>query len=135
MHDRLILEAWHSTLGTASAKAGELSRAERQIRLPVKLGGCGLTSQARIADAACVGCSAPQHTPGVAGAILKPSQLEAQACDAHTRPSHAHQCDSEATSCPHAAQPPSESGPLHGGRSTAPSIDLTRRVLEDCQED
>ena len=41
--------------GEAQANGGEQQRAEAQARLPVRLGGCGLTAQASIADAACVG--------------------------------------------------------------------------------
>eukprot|EP00964_Phaeocystis_antarctica_P035717 scaffold20419_cov69-Phaeocystis_antarctica.AAC.1 len=62
VHDRLITEAWHAIIGTASARPDERNRAERQAQLPVAMGGCGLTPMRRplpaapgIADAACVG--------------------------------------------------------------------------------
>ena len=54
MHDAAIARVWHAVVGTAQATPAERRRAERQARLPVKLGGCGLTAQADIADAACV---------------------------------------------------------------------------------
>ena len=62
VHDKLITEAWHAIIGTASARQDERNRAERQAQLPVAMGGCGLTPMRRplpaapgIADAACVG--------------------------------------------------------------------------------
>ena len=54
-HDYIIARVWHAMVGTAQATQAERNRAERQARLKVKMGGCGLTSQADIADAACVG--------------------------------------------------------------------------------
>ena len=54
-HDAAVARVWHQVVGTAQASPGERSRAERQARLPVRMGGCGLTAQAGIADAACVG--------------------------------------------------------------------------------
>ena len=55
MHDELISVALHKTIGTAAATPAQRARAERQARLPVKMGGLGVTPQAAIADAACVG--------------------------------------------------------------------------------
>eukprot|EP00964_Phaeocystis_antarctica_P148010 scaffold114750_cov86-Phaeocystis_antarctica.AAC.1 len=55
MHDFLVGHAFHSIVGDAQADGGEQQRAEAQARLPVRLGGCGLSKQSSIADAACVG--------------------------------------------------------------------------------
>ena len=55
VHDALIEEAFHRIVGTGQATRGERRRAAEQARLPVGLGGCGLTAQASIAGAACVG--------------------------------------------------------------------------------
>ena len=55
VHDSLVGRAFHLIVGDAQANGGEQQRAEAQARLPVRLGGCGLTAQASIADAACVG--------------------------------------------------------------------------------
>ena len=55
LHDRLVGDALHAILGTGAATPAERSRAARQARLPVKMGGCGLTLQSGILDAACVG--------------------------------------------------------------------------------
>ena len=40
VHDKLITEAWHAIIGTASARQDERNRAERQAQLPVAMGGC-----------------------------------------------------------------------------------------------
>ena len=55
LHDTLIEEAFLKIVHSTTASRAERSRAVRQARLPVRLGGCGLTSQASIAGAACVG--------------------------------------------------------------------------------
>ena len=55
MHDAAIGNAFHGIVGTKLAQPSERRRALQQARLPVRLGGLGLTSQARIAAAACVG--------------------------------------------------------------------------------
>eukprot|EP00966_Prymnesium_polylepis_P144793 3343446-Prymnesium_polylepis.1 len=51
----MIEVAFHSTVGTGLGRHAECSRAAQQARLPVRMGGCGLTSQASISGAACVG--------------------------------------------------------------------------------
>ena len=55
VHDHLIERAFHRVVGTGLGTAGERARALTQARLPVKLGGLGLTSQEAIAPAAVVG--------------------------------------------------------------------------------
>ena len=55
LHDRLIADAFHVIVGSGLAPPDVRNRAARQARLPVKMGGCGLTEQAAIAGAACVG--------------------------------------------------------------------------------
>jgi len=54
-HDELIAEALHAVAASTGATAAERRRAEAQARLPVKMGGLGLTSQVAIAQAARVG--------------------------------------------------------------------------------
>ena len=51
-HDQLIEQAFHDVVGTAQATAAERARAVLQARLPVKMGGLGLTSQVDVAPAA-----------------------------------------------------------------------------------
>ena len=55
LHDGLITQALHVVVGTGMATPGQRSRAERQARLPAKMGGCGIVGQSPIRDAACVG--------------------------------------------------------------------------------
>jgi hypothetical protein len=54
-HDALVEAAFHKIVGTASATHAERSRAVQQARLPVKMGGLGLTAMSDTLDAACVG--------------------------------------------------------------------------------
>ena len=54
-HDALIEAAFHRIVGTGLATPGQSSRAVMQARLPVNMGGMGLTSQSLIADAATIG--------------------------------------------------------------------------------
>ena len=43
VHDSLIIRAFHRIVGTSSGTLGERTRAEAQARLPVRLGGMGLS--------------------------------------------------------------------------------------------
>ena len=54
-HDQLIWEACEAIVGMRQATRAERSRARSQVRLPVKLGGLGLTSMVDIAPAARIG--------------------------------------------------------------------------------
>ena len=54
-HDALIEQAYHRIVADGGATPGERSRAVRQARLPVPIGGLGLTSQSGMSRAACVG--------------------------------------------------------------------------------
>lgn len=54
-HDQLIGQAFHDVVGTQHASPGERARALDQARLPVKMGGLGLTLQSGIAPAARIG--------------------------------------------------------------------------------
>ena len=54
-HDALVEECLFRMLGSTSATATERSRAIQQARLPVKLGGLGLTSMQATQDSAVVG--------------------------------------------------------------------------------
>ena len=54
-HDALVEAALHGIVISAGATHAERSRAVQQARLPVKMGGLGLTSMAETLDAACVG--------------------------------------------------------------------------------
>ena len=94
VHDAAIARVWHEVVGTAQATPAERSRAVRQARLPVKLGGCGLTAQADIADAACVGSWAlifrPMRRlcPQLFGRVeleTAPQQIFAEVREAHAR--------------------------------------------------
>ena len=55
VHDALIARAFHCIVGTAQASEGQRSRAAEQMRLPVRMGGLGVTSQAAIQPAAVIG--------------------------------------------------------------------------------
>ena len=55
VHDELVIEAAMSMLNAGAATASERALAAQQLRLPVRLGGLGLTSMASIAGAAVVG--------------------------------------------------------------------------------
>ena len=48
VHDMLIEDAFHAIVGTAAAAAGERGRAACQARLPVRMGGLGLTRQGTV---------------------------------------------------------------------------------------
>ena len=54
-HDEIIEETWHAMLRTTSASQRERGLAFRQARLPVDMGGMGITSMEEIRDAAWVG--------------------------------------------------------------------------------
>ena len=54
-HDEIIEETWHAMLRTTSASQRERDIAFRQARLPVDMGGMGITSMEEIRDAAWVG--------------------------------------------------------------------------------
>ena len=54
-HDALIEQAYHRIVADGGATPGERSRAVRQARLAVPMGGLGLTSQSGMSRAACVG--------------------------------------------------------------------------------
>ena len=62
-HDRLIASAFHRIVGSEAGSPAQCERALRQARLPVKLGGLGLTSMAAIRRAAWVGTWALVWTP------------------------------------------------------------------------
>ena len=94
VHDAAIASVWHAVVGTAQATPAERRRAERQARLPVKLGGCGLTAQADIADAACIGSWALTWRPmrrlcphlfGAVDITQAPQQVFAELRAAHER--------------------------------------------------
>ena len=53
--DELVSEALCGVFGTTGATAMEVELALMQARLPVKLGGCGMTSMEDIAGPACIG--------------------------------------------------------------------------------
>ena len=55
VHDSLIIRAFHRIVGTSSGTLGERTRAEAQARLPVRLGGMGLSSMASLIAAARIG--------------------------------------------------------------------------------
>ena len=55
LHDALVARLFHSIVGTAAATADESEAAEEQARLPVKMGGLGLTSMLKIRGAAWAG--------------------------------------------------------------------------------
>ena len=63
LHDRLIAGAFHRIVASQSGSHTQRERALRQARLPVKLGGMGLTCQERIRPAAWVGTWALVWTP------------------------------------------------------------------------
>ena len=75
VHDSLIIRAFHRIVGTSGGTLGERTRAEAQARLPVRLGGMGLSSMASLIAAARIGTWAlcwrpmqqllPQHFAGV----------------------------------------------------------------------
>ena len=99
MHDFLIGRAFHSIVGDAHADGGEQQRAEAQARLPVRLGGCGLTKQSSIAEAACVGSWAlvwrpmQQLCPQLFGGVdlaTAPQEAFAELQRAHARLMEAH---------------------------------------------
>jgi hypothetical protein len=54
-HDALVEQAFHRILASTNSSAATAGQAIRQARLPVKMGGAGLTSMQAIAPAACVG--------------------------------------------------------------------------------
>ena len=54
-HDALVEAAFHAIVGTGAATQAERSRAVQQARLPVKMGGLGLSAMGEHLDAACVG--------------------------------------------------------------------------------
>ena len=54
-HDEIIEEVWHGIVQTAAATVRERELAFRQARLPVKLGGMGITSMEQVRPAAWVG--------------------------------------------------------------------------------
>ena len=62
-HDRLIASAFHRIVGSEAGSPAQCERALRQARLPVKLGGLGLTSMAALRRAAWVGTWALVWTP------------------------------------------------------------------------
>ena len=55
LHDKIIAAAFHRIVGSESGSLAQRERALRQARLPVKLGGMGLTSMESIRAAAWVG--------------------------------------------------------------------------------
>ena len=118
LHDQLISDAFHRIVGTGAASPAVRNRAARQARLPVKMGGCGLTEQTSIAEAACVGSwaliwrpmqqLAPQLFGGVdLDAAPEPvfgelRQAHASLMEAHARVSpaiFARHCLGEACAC------------------------------------
>jgi hypothetical protein len=54
-HDEIIEEVWHGIVLTAAATVRERELAFRQARLPVKLGGMGITSMEQVRPAAWIG--------------------------------------------------------------------------------
>jgi hypothetical protein len=54
-HDVLISAAFEAIVNVHQATQAERSRARRQARLPVRMGGLGLSAQSELAPAACVG--------------------------------------------------------------------------------
>jgi hypothetical protein len=54
-HDALVEQAFHSIVAASGCSPAAAGQAIRQARLPVKMGGAGLTSMQAIAPAACVG--------------------------------------------------------------------------------
>ena len=54
-HDQLIWEAANAIIGTQGATRGERDRARAQLRLPVRMGGMGVTSMVEVAPAARLG--------------------------------------------------------------------------------
>ena len=89
-HDQLIWQAAEAVVGMQQATRAERARAKAQARLPVKLGGLGLTAMATIARAARIGtwalCWRPMRTllPRVFGEVdvataMMPSFVELRA--------------------------------------------------------
>eukprot|EP00966_Prymnesium_polylepis_P042294 982511-Prymnesium_polylepis.3 len=55
LHDKLVLDLFRAIVSTAAATKAEVAAAEEQARLPVRMGGLGLTSMELIRGAAWVG--------------------------------------------------------------------------------